>query len=123
MSKNEKPTVRQAHWLSHLEQAQSLKLPLAQYCRSRGLNVQSLYNARHELLGKSRGVSGRARTRKAVTKASRFVAVELAPTPMAMRVSGPACRIELRHVVIECAQLPEAGWLLALSKGVSDVVP
>lgn len=121
MSKNEKPTVRQAHWLSHLERARSLKLPLAQYCRSRGLNVQSLYNARHELLGKPQRGSVSGATGKTATKASRFVAVELAPTPM--RVAGPVCRIELRDVVIECAHLPEAGWLLALSRGASDVVP
>lgn len=115
-----KPTVRQAHWLSHLERARSLGLPLAQYCRSRGLNVQSLYNARHELSSKPRSAGGDSAPRRAV-KASRFVAVELSAT--ATHVAGPACRIRLRDVVIECAELPQAGWLLALSSGAANVVP
>lgn len=114
-----KPTVRQAHWLSHLERARSLGVPLAQYCRSRGLNVQSLYNARHELSNKPR--RGGGQPRRAAARASRFVAVELAATPTA--VSGPACRIQLRDVVIECSELPQAGWLLALSSGAANVVP
>jgi len=121
MSKNVKPTARQAHWLSHLERARALKVPLAQYCRARGLKVQSLYNARHEQSGRLRGADGNAAPRKAAAKAGRFVAVELAATPMCE--SGPACRIQLRDVVIECANLPEAGWLLALSKGAADAVP
>ena len=119
--KNVKPTVRQAHWLTHLERARILKLPLAQYCRARGLNVQSLYNARHEQSGRPRRADGKAPPRKSAGRASRFVAVELAAT--SMRVSGPACRIQLRDVVIECAELPEAGWLWALSKGAADAVP
>lgn len=120
MKTNVKPTARQAHWLSHLERARTLKLPLAQYCRARGLNVQSLYNARHEQSGKPRGAAGR-QTRRAVAKVSRFVAVELSAPPVPVAV--PACRIKLRDVVIECGHLPEASWLLALSKGAADVVP
>lgn len=126
MKTNVKPTVRQAHWLSHLERARGLGLPLAQYCRARGLNVQSLYNARHELSGKPprgvvRGAEVSGTPRKVVGKAGRFVAVEMSATPV--RVSAPACRIQMRDVVIECADLPQAGWLLALTKGVADVVP
>ena len=121
MKTSVKPTVRQAHWLSHLQRARSLGLPLAEYCRARGLNVQSLYNARHELSGKPRGAQLAAAPRKVAAKGSRFVAVELASTPMG--AVGPACRIQLRDVVIECADLPPAGWLLGLTKGAADVVP
>ena len=116
MKTHKKPTARQAHWLSHLERARILKLPLAQYCRARGLNVQSLYNTRHEQSGRPRGANGNAAPRKAAGKGDRFIAVELTEAAP-MRAAGPACRIELRDVVVECADLPEARWLLALSKG------
>ena len=121
MNTNVKPTARQAHWLSHLERARILKVPLTQYCRARGLNVQSLYNARHEQSGRARRVDGGRARQKRAAKAGRFVAVEFAATPT--HVSGPACRIQLRDVVIECASLPEAMWVAALARGAGNVVP
>lgn len=44
-----KLTGRQRQWLSHIRRAQARKMPLAQYCRAKGLSVQTLYNVRHEL--------------------------------------------------------------------------
>ena len=117
MSKKVKAKGRRAHWLSHLERARALKVPLTQYCRDRGLSVQSLYNVRHEQLMRDRGAEGKAVARKAKAKA--FVAVEVVPTPP--RALSAACRIQLREVVIECTHLPEVAWLIALSKGVHDV--
>jgi len=117
MKTNAKPAGRQAHWLTHVERARALKMPLAQYCRARGLNVQSLYNVRHELSAKVRRADVSSSSPKKTTHP--FIAVELAsPTP-----SGSACRIQLRDVVIECAGLPEPAWLWALSRGAGDVVP
>jgi hypothetical protein len=118
-----KPTSRQEHWLSHLRRAQALKLPLAQYCRARGLKVQSLYNARHEQSGKRRRAGASGRTRAQASVASRFVAVELASLPSPEGTRGAACRIQLREVVIECASLPEAAWLSALARGAGDALP
>lgn len=118
-----KPTSRQAHWLSHLERARALKMPLAQYCRVRGLKVQSLYNTRHELSGKQRRAGASGRRRAQAGRASQFVAVELASAPSAGSARASACRIQLREVVIECASLPEPGWLSALARGVGDAVP
>lgn len=116
-----RPTSRQGHWLSHLKRAQALKIPLAQYCRARGLNVQSVYNAKHELSGKRRGAGASGRGRKKAAGASRFIALDLSAMPAATPAS--ACRIELRDVVIECARLPEASWLSALARGLGDAVP
>jgi hypothetical protein len=119
MKTDVKPTSRQEHWLSHLERARALKMPLAQYCRRRGLNVQSLYNARHKLSGKRRDLS--RPIRKKAAGASRFIALEL--SGMAAAAPASVCRIQLHDVVIECARLPEAAWLSALARGVGDAVP
>ncbi len=116
MKRNAKRTARQEHWLSHLERARALKMPLAEYCRARGLKVQSLYNARHELSGKGRGSVARGQARKK-SASGRFIAVQ-----MPASAPGSSCRIQLRDVVIECAGLPEAAWLLALSRGAHDAV-
>jgi hypothetical protein len=105
MKTDVKPTSRQEHWLSHLKRARALKMPLAQYCRARGLKVQSLYNARHELSGKRRGVS--KPVRKKAAGAGRFIALEL--SGMAAAAPASVCRIQLRDVVIECATSPSAG--------------
>lgn len=111
---------RQAHWQAHLERARSLRLSLAAYCRTRGLNVQSLYNARHARSGKQgRTAPSEARQKKAGGM-RRFIAVELASMPSS--APGASCRIQLRDVVIECATLPEAEWLAALARGAGDAV-
>lgn len=96
-------------------------MPLAQYCRVKGLSVQSLYNVRYELSRKGeRGSASRPKARK--TKAvDKFVAVRMSPTP---RVSpGAACRVHLKDVVIECANLPPAEWLTGLATGATRAVP
>jgi hypothetical protein len=117
MRSKAKVASRREHWQSHLQRARTLKMSLAEYCRRRGLKVQNLYNARHELSGKQR--RGGARQKQAACM-SRFVAVELAVPSSATPGSG--CRIQLRDVVIECAQLPEAVWLAALARGAADAV-
>jgi len=119
MKSKAKVASRQEHWRSHLQRARILKMSLAEYCRTRGLKVQSLYNARHELSGKQRVGAGGARQKQAAAM-SRFVAVELAAP--ASSTPGSGCRIQLRDVVIECAQLPEAVWLVALARGGADAV-
>lgn len=117
MKTKAKRTARQEHWLSHLERARALKMPLAQYCRAQGLNVQSLYNARHELSGKAVRTMVSGQARKSSASASPFIAVQMPGAAL-----GLSCRIQLRDVVIECSRLPEAAWLLALSRGAGDAV-
>jgi hypothetical protein len=121
MRSKSKRRSRQAHWQAHLERARTLKMSLAAYCRSRGLSVQSLYNARHELSGKPPRTGTNGARQKKASGMNRFVAVELASTrpPIA---SGSACRIQLRDVVIECATLPEVEWLAALARGAANAV-
>lgn len=116
-----KLTGRQQHWLLHLRRAEADKTPLAQYCRAKGLNVQSLYNARHELLGKGKR---RSASRLAASKSkvvNRFVAVRLAASPAPS--SGMVCRVQFKEVVIECASLPPPAWLAGLATEVTHAVP
>jgi hypothetical protein len=95
-------------------------MSLAAYGRSRGLSVQSLYNARYELLGKQGRSAANAGRQKKAGGMNGFVAVELASS--ASSACGSGCRIQLRDVVIECAKLPEAVWLVALARGTADAI-
>ncbi len=108
----------QAH-LAHLQRAQASKLPLAQYCRARGLNVQSLYNLRYQL-SKRNGAPSRASAKKS-TPAAKFIEVQVAPTPVVP--SGAACRLHRKGWVIECASLPSTAWLAGLMAGDANAVP
>lgn len=116
-----KLTGRQQQWLLHLRRAEADGTPLAQYCRAKGLNVQSLYNVRHELLGKGKGRSASGRAANKTQGVDRFVAVRLAAP--AATSCGVACRVQLQGVVIECASLPPPAWLTGLARGATDAVP
>src|SRR5271155_607182 len=107
-----KPTRREQGLLVHVRRAQARKMPLTQYCRANGLNVQSLYNLRSRLARTGN------RPRQAVPKkrkpVSRFVAVRMAApaTP-----PSAACRLQVKGWVIECASLPSPEWLAGLMAG------
>jgi predicted secreted protein len=111
-------TRRERACLAHVRRAQARKMSLAQYCRAKGLNVQSLYNLRHQLAGK------RAMRPKAAAKrlkpASRFVSVQVAAAEAAR--PGAACRLHLKGCVIECASLPPTAWIAGLMAGDADAV-
>jgi hypothetical protein len=112
-------TRQERAYLAHLQRAQARKLPLAQYCRAQGLNVQSLYNLRHQL-AKRNGARSRASAKKS-TPADKFVEVQVAATQVAP--SGAACRLHRQGWVIECANLPPTAWLAGLMAGDADAVP
>lgn len=114
-----KLTRREQAYLAHLQRAQASKLPLAQYCRARGLSVQSLYNLRHQL-SKRNGPRSRASVRKS-TPADKFIKVQVAATQVAP--SGAACRLHRQGWVIECANLPPTAWLAGLMAGDANAVP
>jgi len=111
-------TRREQDYLAHLRRAQSREMPLAQYCRARGLNVQSLYNLRHQLSGRNRPRSGAAV--KKSRPADKFIAVQVAQAAAAP--SSAACRLHLKGWVIECASLPPTAWLTGLMAGDADAV-
>jgi hypothetical protein len=113
-----KPTQREEGLLAHVRRAQARKVPLTQYCRANGLNVQSVYNLRSRLARKESGRrhAPRPKKRKPVTP---FVAVRVAtPAPAAA-----ACRLQVKGWVIECASLPSPAWLAGLMAGDADAVP
>jgi hypothetical protein len=114
-----KPTRRERGLLAHVRRAQARKVPLTQYCRANGLNVQSVYNLRSRL---ARNEAGRrrapvAKKRKPVTP---FVAVRVA-TPAVP--AAAACRLQVKGWVIECASLPSPAWLTGLMAGDTHAVP
>jgi hypothetical protein len=104
--------------LAHVRRAQARKVPLTQYCRANGLNVQSVYNLRSRLARtKNQPRWAVPKKRKSV---SRFVAVRMAP-PAAM--PSAACRLQVKGWVIECANLPSPEWLAGLMGGDAHAVP
>jgi hypothetical protein len=108
-------TAGERRYLVHFGQAQSRGVTLAQYCRTQGLNAQSLYNISSQLRRKK----GLSESSVAVVaskpeRAGRFVAVRVAPAAS----SAIGCRLHHRSGwMIECADLPEASWLQALVQG------
>ena len=112
-------TRRQQQWLTHLRRAEAGKMPLAQYCRAQGLNVQSLYNARYELTQRVRSTASKPAPGES-RSTSPFVAVQMAPSPAA---PAAACRVHLKDVTIECASLPSPAWLAQLAMGAAHAVP
>jgi hypothetical protein len=114
-----KPTQQEQGLLAHVRRAQARKVPLTQYCRANGLNVQSLYNLRSRLARKEAGRqrATRPKKRKPVTP---FVAVRVA-TPVA--AAAAACRLQFKGWVIECASLPSPAWLAGLMAGDAHAVP
>jgi hypothetical protein len=113
-----KPTQREQGLLAHVRRAEARKVPLTQYCRANGLNVQSVYNLRSRLARtKSRPRHAVPKKRKPVTP---FVAVRVA-TPAA--APSAACRLQVKGWVIECASLPSPAWLAVLMAGDANAVP
>jgi hypothetical protein len=113
-----KRTERDEGLLAHVQRAQSRKMPLTQYCRANGLNVQSLYNLRSQLARtESRARQALPKKRKSV---SPFVAVCVASPSVP---AAAACRLQVNGWVIECASLPSPEWLAGLMAGEPHAVP
>jgi len=113
-----KTTQRDQGLIAHVRRAETRGVPLTQYCRANGLNVQSLYNLRSRLARTgSRPRQAGPKKRKPV---SPFVAVRVAApaTP-----PSAACRLQAKGWVIECASLPSPAWLTGLMARDSDAVP
>ncbi|MEJ0035183.1 MAG: hypothetical protein WDO68_31000 [Gammaproteobacteria bacterium] len=110
-------TRREQACLDHVRRARAGKMSLAQYCRKKGLNVQSLYNLRYQLSGK-RSAQPKAPTKKS-RREDKFVAVQVAAETAA---PSAACRLHLKGLLIECASLPPTVWIAGLMAGGADAV-
>ena len=112
-------TRREQACLDHVRRARARKMSLAQYCRAKGLNVQSLYNLRHQLAQKKpeRPKSPAKQSRPE----SKFISVQVAAAETA--TPGAACRLHLKGWVIECASLPPTAWIAGLMAGGADAAP
>jgi hypothetical protein len=113
-----KLTQREQELVTHMRRAQTRKIPLAQYCRANGLSVQSVYNLRYRLAGKSSAHRPVILTKRR-KPADKFIAVRMAPTTTP---SVAACRLQMKGLVIECANLPPPAWLAGLMLGETDAV-
>jgi hypothetical protein len=113
-------TEREQELLAHVRQAQARKISLAEYCRTRGLNVQCVYNLRHRLRGGSAAHRAVVSSRSG-KPAEKFIAVQVTPTPT-VPAAIAACRLQMKGWVIECASLPPATWLAGLMGGDADAV-
>jgi hypothetical protein len=106
---------REAKYLDQLRQAKAQGISLAEHCRRRGLSVNEFYQIARELAGRRvAGRRGRA-SRKTVSSPRMFAPVRI--TPAAASTTTTMCRIKhLSGWVIECAALPSASWLAALTR-------
>ena len=113
-------TRREQTCLDHVRRAQARKMSLAQYCRVKGLNVQSLYNLRHQLAKKSPARLKAPAEKPRPRPGSKFISVQVAAAQTT--TSGAACRLHLKDWMIECASLPPTAWIAGLMAGGSDAV-
>lgn len=110
-------TAGERRYLVHLRRAQARGLTLAQYCRTQGLNAQSLYNISAQLRRKNIRPDGAvAVVARKPEPERRFVAVRVEPVVGGR--AGGVCRLQHRSGwMIECTELPAASWLQALVQG------
>lgn len=117
-------TDKQQQAMEHLERARSEGMALSDYARARGVLVREIYDALAAL--RRKGVLPRSRA----NSKSPFVAVRVAPGVVSASPvvhTGPRsamiCRVLIGGTtVIECAEWPPAGWLVALT-GRTDAAP
>ena len=109
-------TEKQRVAVEALEGAQRAGVPLSDYAKVKGLELRPVYDAIATL--RRRGVlprSDRPRKRK-----SKFVAVRVRSSPIAVR-SGMVCRLVCAQGwAIECGEWPPPSWLSAVLLGRRD---
>jgi len=110
-------TPGERQFLEHQREAERQGVPLAQYYRSKGLSVYTLYNVRQRLIKKGMLQSQRGKKlvpQKPMTSGKgRFVAVQVAASGQAS--AGKVCRLKAPNGwVIECEGLPDLSWVTGL---------
>jgi hypothetical protein len=108
-------TRREQEYLDHLQRARTQKVTLADYCRARGIDAQSLYRVSARLARKGY-LDHRSEMAVAAPEAEPFVAVRVA----AVATGGDSAVCRLRHPsgwTIECSHWPQASWMTALVAG------
>lgn len=102
---------RMQFWLSHLEAIQAEGISTKAYAAREGLSASSLYEWRRRLAAGT--LPGQAPSGEG------FAAVRIAP-PVAAH-SPTACTVVIEAALrLECARLPDADWLAALSVALGD---
>lgn len=114
---HENLTPGERQFLEHQREAERQGMPLAQYYRSNGLSIYTLYNVRRGLIKKGMLQSQRGKKlepqRSGASGKGRFVAVQVAAEPPAD--AGKVCRLRAPNGwVIECDGLPELSWVSGL---------
>lgn len=107
----ERLTERELQVLDYLEQAQGLDVPLTEFASAYGLDVKDLYAGKAQLVKK-----GLLPTRMPAPERADFVPVRVSPSR-----GVSACRlVHPSGWVIECAAMPEATWIVALTRASTD---
>jgi len=117
-----KLTDREQRTLDHLRRAEEQQMSLAEYARSAGVSASELYSGKQSLVRKG-VVPGRKREELPNDEptAGEFVPIQVVPSSFR---SAPMSGCQIRHpsgVIIECAELPPTGWILALMGRACDV--
>lgn len=95
-------SARQAHWQSHLDQAQAQGISIRAYARREGLSEYSLYRARQQ-------------RRVRPDPAPDLLSAQ--PPFAAVRVAAVACELSLPGgIVLRLPDPPPAQWLAALAR-------
>jgi hypothetical protein len=118
-----KLTDREQRILEHLRRAEEQQMSLAKYARSAGVSASELYSGKQSLVRKG-VIPGRQREADLPSDeptAGQFVPIQVVPSNFrGVPVSG--CQIRYPSgVIIECAELPPTGWILALMGRACDV--
>jgi hypothetical protein len=117
-------TEKQRVAMEALEGARRAGVPLSDYAKAKGLELRPVYDAIAAL--RRRGaLPGTDRPRK---RKSKFVAVRVTSSPVAVAEGGRASRLVCRLVcapgwAIECGEWPAPSWVSAVLAGRGDAAP
>lgn len=95
-------------WLSHLSAIEAEGITTKAYAEREGLSVQALYQWRKRLVAGGRPESARL---------GGFVPIQIEPSVTAHSVCTVVIDAQLR---LECATLPGADWVAALSAALAE---
>jgi hypothetical protein len=117
---------REVRVLEHLQKAQELDVTIAEYARSFDVDAKELYAIRQALIRKGALPRRSSDEDEDIVEAAEPVRSDFVPVKVSLShapiLGDTMCRI--RHpsgVVIECASLPPAAWLMALLTGARSV--
>lgn len=119
MTPTDSLTEREKTALEHLQKAQELGSTLTEYCAAFGVERNTLYAVKKQLVKKGVLLS---RPREPKPIGSAFVPIRIVPS--SPRPTTMACRlVHPSGWVIECGSFPPADWLASILAGGAHAAP